>query len=379
MPSARPILLVTRNFPPARGGIETMAFELVKQGVAEGRKLAVLHVGQNPRHRPPEGLVAYKHVAGTGRWSALLASLFWIPLLALRLRAGLVVNMQVTTAPGSLLARLLLRTPYMVLGMGLELLPGGIPPWRMVRGLALRGARKVISISRFTDSLLVAFGVPPDRRAVINPGTRLFPDLVPRPKADLFGAGAENRFVLLSISRLVPRKGVDKAIEATALVAKERPEVLLCVGGSGPDSDRLKNLASQLGMGEHVRFLGRVSEADMGPAYAAADLFVLPSRTSIDPPDAEGFGIVFLEAGACGTPSLGGDSGGVPDAVRDGETGLLAPPEDARALADRILRLMGDAELLRRLGVNAKAHAEDSTWPKAAGRYFAAFEGGLQK
>lgn len=375
MPTARPILFVTRNFPPARGGIETMAFELVRQALAEGRKLVVLHVGQNPRHRPPEGLLAYRHVSGTGRWAALAASLFWIPWLALRWRAGLVVNMQVTTAPGSLLASLLVRVPYVALCMGLELLPGGIPPWRALRGLALRRARKVISISRYTDSLAAAFDVHADRRAVINPGTRLFPNLPPRARADLFGPGAETRFILLSLSRLVPRKGVDKAIEATALVAKARPEVLLCVGGSGPDLDRLKGLAAASGAGEHVRFLGRVAEADMGPCYAAADLFVLPSRTSLDPPDAEGFGIVFLEAGACGTPSLGGDSGGVPDAVRDGETGFLAPPEDARALADRILQLMGDGDLLKRLGANAKAHAEASEWPKAAARYWAVCDG----
>ena len=106
--------------------------------------------------------------------------------------------------------------------------------------------------------------------------------------------------------------------------------------------------------------------------YAEADLFVLPSRASLDPPDVEGFGIVFLEAAACGTPSLGGASGGVPDAVLDGETGFLVDPEDPTNIAEKILLLMSDRNLLASLSTRARAHAEASTWAKARPRYFAA-------
>ena len=373
MPATRPILFITRNFPPTRGGIETMALEIVKQALAEGETMVVLHIGQPPRYQAPDGLRAYHHAPGTGRWPALLVSLLWVPWLTLRHRPRLLVNMQVTSAPGSLLAKLLTGVPYIVLCMGLEILPGGIPPWRWLRGVALRAAKRVISISRFTDSLAAAFRVPAQRREVINPGTRQFPDVPPRARETLFGAGSAERYLVLSLSRLVPRKGIDKAIEAVALAARACPRILLCVGGSGPDLDRLKALVASLGAENHVRFLGRIAEADMGPCYANADLFVLPSRASINPPDAEGFGIVFLEAGACGTPSVGGASGGVPDAVLDGKTGFLVDPENAPAIAEKILQLEREPALRAEMGRAAKEFALASSWDKACGRYLAAF------
>lgn len=376
MPKARPILFVTRNFPPARGGIETLAAELVRHGITSGEPMVVAHIGQEACAEPPAGLAAYHHFPGSGRWPSLLSAAFCVPWMVLRHRPRLILNMQVTTAPGSAIASALSGVPYIVLCMGLEMLPGGPTWWRALRGAALRRARRVVSISRYTDSLAAAFGVPADRRRVVNPGTRLFPDGVSRRLPDreaLFGPGSRDAFVIFSLSRLVPRKGVDKAIEALALVARKRRDFLFCIGGAGPDLPRLQALVAEKGLEKHVRFLGRIADADMGACYAGADLFVLPSRSSIDPPDVEGFGIVFLEAGACGTPSLGGDSGGVPDAVLDGETGFLVDPEDPAAIAEKMLLLMSDRELLRRLGEGAKAHAEASSWSKACARYFEAF------
>ncbi|MDB5104242.1 MAG: glycosyl transferase group 1 [Fibrobacteres bacterium] len=374
MPSPRPILLVTRNFPPTRGGIETLAAELVRHGLTRRDRIVLLHIGQPACDTPPPGLLAYHHFPGTGRWASLFCAAWIVPWLALTYRPSLIVHMQVTTGLGGLIASTLTGVPYLILCMGLEVLPGGIPLWRALRGGVLRRARRVISISRFTDSLAAAFGVPADRRQVLTLGTRLFPDIPAEPdRAALFGLESAGAFVALSLSRLVPRKGVDMAIEAAALVAERRKDFLYCIGGSGPDLPRLKKRVADKGLERHVRFLGRVPDEHMGACYARADLFVLPSRSSVNPPDVEGFGIVFLEAGACGTPSLGGNSGGVPDAVIDGKTGFLVDPEDPRAIADRILQLMDDRDLLRRLGEAAKAHAEASSWDKACGRYFEAF------
>ncbi|MDQ3000500.1 MAG: glycosyltransferase family 4 protein [Fibrobacterota bacterium] len=371
--TSRPILFVTRNFPPTQGGIETFAAELARHGLSAGEPMVLVHVGQPVCDVPPSGLLAYHHLPGTGRWPALLSAAFFLPWFCLRHRPRLIVNMQVTTGLGSMLARVLLGVPYIVLCMGLEVLPGGIPLWRALRGSILRRADHVISISRFTDSLVASFRVHQGKRQVITPGTRLFPDINPtRDRKALFGAGSETAFVVLSLSRLVPRKGIDKGIEAIALVAEKRPDILYCIAGSGPDLPRLRELTAKKGVEKNVRFMGRIAEADMGPCFARADLFLLPSRSSIDPPDVEGFGIVFLEAGACGTPSLGGNSGGVPDAVLDGETGFLVDPEDPQDIAEKILRLMEDRELLRRLGAKARAHSEDSTWEKACARYFSA-------
>jgi phosphatidylinositol alpha-1,6-mannosyltransferase len=365
------LLLVTRNFPPANGGIETMAWELARLGAKAGHDIVLLHVGQKACAQPPEGVRKYHHLPGTNRWIAWKLSAIAVPFLALRYRAACILHMQVNTGLGGLIARRLFGIPYIVVGLGLELLPGRARWYHALRASILKGARKVVSISRFTDGLVAAFGVASGSRLVINPGTRLWAQPPEKKRAALFGDG-DDVFVCLSLSRLVARKGIDKVLEALPLVLAKRSDILYCVAGGGPDLARLQGIVAEKGLGKHVRFLGRIDDEDLGSCYASADLFVLPSRESKNPPDAEGFGIVFLEAGACGTPSLGGASGGVPDAILDGKTGLLADPENPSAIAEKILLLMEDRSRLRSLGVAAKAHAEEQAWDKVAARYFAA-------
>lgn len=372
MAPRKPVLLVTRNFPPAMGGIETMALELARHAPAAGAEIVLAHFGQAPCRDLPGGLRAYHHLPGPGRWSTLLISLLAIPWLVLRYRPRLVVNMQVTTALGSLLSSWILRVPYKVIGLGLEVLPPlHFPASLTWRARALRGAREVVSISRFTDGLVEKFGVPARRRRVINLGTREWPP-IPKDPAAAFGPVPEGAFLCLSLSRLVPRKGVDKALEAVALVLRRRKDILYCIGGGGPDLGRLQGITRELGLGDHVRFLGRVPDERLGLCYASADLYMLPSRTSANPPDAEGFGIVFLEAAACGTPSLGGRSGGIPDAIDDEVTGFLVDPMDPSAIADRILMLMSDRDRLKRMGESALERARASTWNRMSAVYWAA-------
>jgi phosphatidylinositol alpha-1,6-mannosyltransferase len=371
-PAAR-ILLVTRNFPPAEGGIETMARELAEHATDSGLELVVAHLGQSPCLAPSPGIAAYRHLRARGKWSTLLLSLVAVPSLVLRFRPDMVVNMQVTTAPGSLVARLCLGVPYKVIALGLEVLPPERKPLALSwRTWSLRGAREVVSISRFTDSLIERFGVPPARRRVINPGTRTWPPIDRDPGAAFGPLPAGQPFIMLTVSRLVARKGVDMALEALALVLERRRDIFYCIGGGGPDRARLEALVAEKNLGAHVRFLGRVPDERMGLCYASADLFVLPSRTSIQPPDAEGFGIVFLEAAACGTPSIGGKSGGIPDAIDDGVTGFLCDPHDPRAIAERILQLMDDAALRTRMSEAALARAQRAGWTEACAAYWEA-------
>jgi phosphatidylinositol alpha-1,6-mannosyltransferase len=380
-PTPPPVFIVTRNYAPATGGIETLASELVAHAARTGVRVVLVHIGQK-RFRPDasvgvEDAVVYHHLPGTHRFAALLVSLLTLPFLIAFHRPRYIVHMQVTTAPGSWLAtRLpgLARIPYFVMAMGLEVLPSH-DAWLMrIKALALRGARRIVSISRFTDGLVARFGIAPERRAVVLPGTRFWPPpTAAQTRERLFGSGADGRFVCLSLSRLVPRKGMDTALEAVARVVRQRKDILYCIAGSGPDLPRLQSIAAEKGLQDHVRFLGRIPEDEVGAAYAQADLFVLLSRETRDPPAVEGFGIVFLEAAACGTPSLAGASGGVPDAVVDGGTGFLVDPLDARAVADKILLLMEDRALLERLGDNALEHARASAWEKACARYFAVF------
>jgi phosphatidylinositol alpha-1,6-mannosyltransferase len=171
--------------------------------------------------------------------------------------------------------------------------------------------------------------------------------------------------VLLSVGALKPRKGLDLTISAFALVQREFPSARLIVVGedsSGRYKHQLLDHVRQTGA-TNVVFVSHVSEQELRELYRNATAFILTPK--MDHLHFEGFGLVYLEAGAFGLPVVATRSGGVPDAVKDGVTGLLAP-EDARSIAANVLRLFKDPELARTLGKASRAHAETFTWQRFA-------------
>jgi phosphatidylinositol alpha-1,6-mannosyltransferase len=136
--------------------------------------------------------------------------------------------------------------------------------------------------------------------------------------------------------------------------------------GSGPDEERLRQIVDHHGLHDAVHFAGRVPWDDLLLYYNAADVFVMPSRE--DPPDVEGFGLVFLEANACGTPVIGANAGGVPDAIVDGTTGYLVPPADPAALADALASVLTHPEQARAMGRAGRYRAATvASWGAVAG------------
>ncbi|MGW4347456.1 glycosyltransferase family 4 protein [Streptomyces sp. NPDC004690] len=162
--------------------------------------------------------------------------------------------------------------------------------------------------------------------------------------------GLSDRPVVVCVSRLVRRKGQDTLIRALPRILAAEPDTVLLIVGGGPYEKDLRRLAAETGVAASVRFTGAVPWAELPAHYGAGDVFAMPCRTRRGGLDVEGLGIVYLEASATGLPVVAGDSGGAPDAVLDGETGWVvrgAAPEEA---ADRIVTLLGDAELRRRMG-----------------------------
>ncbi|MEV8069195.1 glycosyltransferase family 4 protein [Streptomyces sp. NPDC085995] len=162
--------------------------------------------------------------------------------------------------------------------------------------------------------------------------------------------GLSDRPVVVCVSRLVRRKGQDTLIRALPRILAAEPDTVLLIVGGGPYEKDLRRLAAETGVAASVRFTGAVPWAELPAHYGAGDVFAMPCRTRRGGLDVEGLGIVYLEASATGLPVVAGDSGGAPDAVLDGETGWVvrgAGPEEA---ADRIVTLLGDAELRRRMG-----------------------------
>ncbi|WP_431960010.1 glycosyltransferase family 4 protein [Actinacidiphila sp. bgisy160] len=181
--------------------------------------------------------------------------------------------------------------------------------------------------------------------------------------------GLTDRPVVVCVSRLVPRKGQDTLIEAMPLILAAQPDTVLLVVGGGPYADELKRLAERTGVAESVRFTGAVPWEELPAHFGAGDVFAMPCRTRRGGLDVEGLGIVYLEASATGLPVVAGDSGGAPDAVLDGETGWVVRGGEPGEAAERILALLGDEELRRRMGERGRKWVEDAwRWDLLAGR-----------
>lgn len=171
---------------------------------------------------------------------------------------------------------------------------------------------------------------------------------------------------LLTVARLVPHKGIDTAIEVLSRLAEEMPDLRYAIIGRGAYEDRLRALAQELGVADRVHLLTDVGDAELPAAFAMADVYVGLSREA--GLDVEGFGIALLEAAACGLPVVAGASGGIADAVADGETGVLVAPTDLHAATDAVRHLLVDRTLAARLGAAGRERVVARyTWSRVVG------------
>ena len=341
-------LLVTNDFPPKIGGIQSLLWEWWRRLPAESFAVltspyagtAGFDAAQPFRIERTREPVLLPHPLMVKRINDM-ASEFGADFVVLdpALPLGLV-------GPA-------LRLPYMVVLHGAEVtVPGRLPVSRQVLGRVLRGAEHVIAAGGYP----AREGEHAAGRAlpvtVVPPGvdTKRF---VPVPEQDRaavrarFGIAPDDE-VVLGVSRLVTRKGYDTVIRAVAQLAPHRPRLRLVIGSTGRDEQRLRAIAAETNA--PVTFLGRVDHDDLPLLYGCADVFSMMCRNRWGGLEQEGFGIVFVEAAACGVPQIAGDSGGAAEAVVDGETGfVLADPTDSSALAARIARVLDDHRLRRRM------------------------------
>jgi phosphatidylinositol alpha-1,6-mannosyltransferase len=181
--------------------------------------------------------------------------------------------------------------------------------------------------------------------------------------------GLTGRPVVVCVSRLVRRKGQDTLLAAWPEVRDKVPGAALLIVGGGPYSAALRKYAERMRLTPAVRFTGSVPEAELPAHFAAGDVFAMPCRTRRGGLDVEGLGIVYLEASATGLPVVGGDSGGAPDAILAGETGYVVPGRDTGALAGRLVALLTDPAGARAMGEKGRAWVErEWTWDLAAAR-----------
>jgi phosphatidylinositol alpha-1,6-mannosyltransferase len=183
---------------------------------------------------------------------------------------------------------------------------------------------------------------------------------------------SRTEFVLLTVGTLLnEHKGQDKVIEALVSIREEIPAVKYYVIGDGPERGRLQDLAfKKHGLDSVVEFLGFIKDSELPMYFNKADVFIMPSRVAPCAQGTEGFGIVYLEANACGKPVIGGNAGGVPDAILDGETGLLVDPEDADDIARAVIWLYNNPDARASMGARGRERALDEfQWDSTTERF----------
>jgi phosphatidylinositol alpha-1,6-mannosyltransferase len=254
-----------------------------------------------------------------------------------------------------------LDLPYDVVLHGAEVtVPGRLPITKQTLGRVLRGARHVVAAGSYPAAEAEHAAGRSLPITVVPPGVdtdRFRPlDAAQRDAArQHFGLPVDAE-VVVSISRLVPRKGFDTAIRAAAILHRTRPDLVLAISGGGRDEARLRRLAGELAA--PVRFLGRVPNEDLPLLYGCADVYSMLCRNRWGGLEQEGFGIVFLEAAACGVPQVAGDSGGAEDAVVDGVTGsMVRHPADPLEAAAAIEALLDDPTRRAAMGAAGRRRA----------------------
>jgi phosphatidylinositol alpha-1,6-mannosyltransferase len=349
-------LLVTNDFPPKIGGIQSLLWEWWRRLPPD--RFAVL---TSPYDGTAEFDRAQPFRIERTREPVLLPHPMMvrrIDALAEEIGAELVVLDP--AVPLGLVGPSLQR-PYDVVLHGAEVtVPGRLPGSRQALGHVLRRARHIVSAGAYAAQEAEHAAGETLPVTVVPPGVdceRFRPlDADERAAARArFGLPGDASLVV-GISRLVPRKGFDVAIRAAALLRAGRPDLLLAISGRGRDERRLRQLATELRA--PVRFLGRVANEDLPALYGCADVFTMPCRTRWGGLEQEGFGIVFVEAAACGVPQVAGRSGGAAEAVEHGATGyVVEQPEDPRAVADAIAAILDDPSQRAAMGQASRARA----------------------
>jgi phosphatidylinositol alpha-1,6-mannosyltransferase len=269
--------------------------------------------------------------------------------------------------------------PYFVAAHGTEVFDNFVGIKNSVRTLLVRrleakvfdGARKIFPVSRYTRTAVLAHAPGNENKVIaVHNGVNLESfrrtAVSPASRAKYKQPGQK---VLLTVTRLHPYKGVDRMLQSLPEILRSVPDVKYLVVGVGPDRARLEAMTAELRLEGRVRFLGRLPFAEIVELYSLANLFVLLSREEL--PDVEGFGLVFLEAAACGLPSVGGRSGGIPEAVDAGKSGWLVNPSNTREIASTIIDLLqSHPEKLERASEFCLSQARKSSWEQAATRIF---------
>lgn len=372
------ILVLTWNYPPRRGGIEYLIGQLV-EGLRKRRSLQVI----TAYHDSPEETEQDVYRApGPGLFAFAIYSL-WRGARALRhdREIAIVFGGSALTTPLVLILARFFGRRAVVQAHGLDVVHRSVF-YQLLCVRWLRRCDHIIANSAYTASLAQSKGVAPDRISVIPPGVDPERFAVPvDAEATRKSFGLAGRRIILFVGRLARRKGVKEFIQdSLPQIIAAVPEACFAIVGANPSESlahrddmvtEVAAMVARLGLERHVRLLGALSDEDVVRLYQACDLAVLPALAAAD--DVEGFGIVLLEAAAAGKPVVAMRSGGIPDAVEDGKSGILVAAGAYEALSRATVDLLHDEKKSSEIGVYARKRLnEHFTWEKIMLMYEAA-------
>lgn len=325
------LFFATSNFKPEVGGVAELGHQLVSALCRAGHDITVIARSAETNHSDEEA--PYRIERSSSRQPKKIAD-----RLIKEKRPDALFVLIIGSAMGTALGLgRKYNIPVILYVHGIEITKRNntLPIFlakQFIKRQMLKGSDIVLCNSFNTMLLAIKRGADPESVRVLNPGIHIadLPLTVP-DKID----PAPEKIVFFTLGRIIRRKGIDQVIRALPLLIDKYPDVLFVYAGSGlePYRNELKHLTDSLGVTEYVRFLGEVEEDEKQLWYHRQDVFIMPSR-ELPNGDVEGFGIVFLEAGAWGKPVIGSDSGGVPDAIEDRKSGLLVNSESVEAIAE---------------------------------------------
>jgi glycosyltransferase involved in cell wall biosynthesis len=380
------IVLFTSSYAPRVGGLETAVSRLAREFGRAGHRVTVV-TNRYPRHLSSfeciDGVAVHRilfpaPLAPRSAWGRtnMAAFVLLLPLapwallrlwLLLRRLRPHVVNIHYLSSPAfyvailSFLRVLQARIVISCHGSDLTTVPYPTGSLRGSRWIIARAhAVTVCSAALARDVALMAPRLPGGAVRVVYNGADVdeFASAVPF---------THPRPYILSVGRLTEQKGMHVLVEALGLLRERGMDCDLIIAGSGPGAQRLRARAAALGLADHVHLEGSTGRARLGALYRGCAVFALA-------PVQEGFGIVSLEAMSCACAVVATRSGGIPEVVRDGETGLLARPGDPLDLADKLAALLADSARAAEMGRRGRARvAGQFTWPVVAARYLDAY------
>ncbi|MDO8505832.1 MAG: glycosyltransferase family 4 protein [bacterium] len=414
------ILFLTLEYPPQKGGVASYYFGMVEELKRQGYEVDVIFNDGAHWNNPSQPPLTLRGGNLLGwMWPRWLKG-YYIVRRALKKQKYDVLFVGHLLPLGTVAYLLRRKIPYVIFTHGMDVLMAQ-NSWRKkwIARKVFEHAKLIVANSEFTKGVVEEIGVAPERvrrrelslaipqTAVVYPCPNMVSDVkleqveVLRRKLGLVG-----KKVLLTLGRVVPRKGHDLVLRALPEILEHVPETVYVIAGVGADLGRLQGLVNGAGVASEspgsaedprynrdsrrrtlsgatpyiaqglqsaVRFVGAISDEERAAYFALCDLFVMPSRQI--GPDVEGFGIVYLEAAIFGKPSIGGQSGGIAEAILDGKTGALVDPADPSAFARVTVQLLRDDAQCYELGQNAKARVlHEFRWEKQVQELLRALE-----